>query len=158
MMNLNEEGDDVMPSIPMICSECSSVFEGPIYIEDSTVDVRGITVTCPNCLRNVIPDNGKYEHMNGVLRVIDSVDDDFINEAIGIFLSDMTNELKLKNIERLFKQKRGQNLEDVADRKYKGMTFKEKLLVIWTTITFSKEFVENYEFVERIIKSIKNSF
>lgn len=147
-----------MPSIPMICPECSAVFEGPIYIKDSTVDVRGITVTCPNCLRNVTPDNGKYEHMNGVLRVIDSVDDDFINEAIGIFLSDMTNELKLKNIERLFKQKRGHNLEDVADRKYKGMTFKEKLLVIWTTITFSKEFVENYEFVDRIIESIKNSF
>lgn len=145
-----------MPSIPMICPKCSAIFEGPAYIDNSSIDMTGALVTCPNCKRNVVPIGGKYEHLNGVLRVIDSEDDGFLNEAINIYLSDMTNEFKLSSIERLFRDKRGVELKEIAGEDYKKRTVKDKLSSILLVISEARNFKEDMLFVSEIIQSIFN--
>ena len=62
-------------------------------------------------------------------------------------MSNIDNEQKLRFIERLFEDKRDKDLEKVTDEKYNRSSVKDKLLIIWKTITYSKEFIENVSFV-----------
>lgn len=145
-----------MPKIPMICPECSTVFEGPAFIEDSYIDTTGAIVTCSNCKRNVVPIGGKYEHQNDVLRVIDSEDDDFINDVIAIYTSNINNEQKLRFIEKLFRDKRGVELKEIAGEDYKKGTVKDKLSGILLMISEARNFNEDILFVKELIQSIFN--
>lgn len=157
MIILNYEKELMsVPSIPMICPECSAIFEGPAYIDNSSIDMTGALVTCSYCKRNVVPIGGKYEHLNGVLRVIDSEDDDFLNEAINIYLSDMTNKFKLSSIERLFRDKRGVELKEIAGEDYKKRTVKYKLSSILLVISEARNFNEDILFIQEIMQSIFN--
>lgn len=143
-----------MPNIPAVCPECSSVFSMPIFIENSTIEISGITVTCPNCLRNVMPDDGKYEHQNDVLRVVDSENDDFINNIIAIYTSDINNHSKLNLIEKVFEDKRGKELIDVAGEDLREKSVEEKLMYILVIISSARNFKEDISFINDLIQFI----
>lgn len=143
-----------MPNIPAICPECSAVFPMPIYIEDSTINITNFTVTCPRCQKNVVLDGGKYEERENVLRIVDSEDDEFTNNVIAIYNSNLTNEQKLTFIEKIFDEKRGENLEKVVGDKYKKWPTAQKLIFIFWIISGARDFKEDMEFINEIINFI----
>ncbi|MFA7745090.1 hypothetical protein [Salinicoccus roseus] len=143
-----------MPSIPVICSYCSAVFSSPIFIENSDVTFKDVSTSCPSCRKDVKIPDGRYEERDNVLKVVDSGDDDFINNVIAIYTSNFNNEQKLTFLEKLFDEKRGADLEEVVGDEYKEWSTTRKLLFIWMFISGAREFRENIAFINEVIKFI----